>query len=880
MGGILSLREHFVGRADELLALGEAFNLAADGHTTVVAVTGDAGIGKSRIVTEFFRIVRERAFGLARGHCLEHLRAPFLPVIEILRDLQLDAAASLLPHQDPSPARGSQELQVRAFREASRHLCSAPPNRPYVLNVEDVQWADAATLSFLEYLVCTQTRAPLLVVLTLRAEAFEHPTGFARTLARMRAAGLITIPLRPLDRSEMSHLIRDAAPAPISRQSAERIKALAEGNPLFAEELLRAVLDEGQDAITHPAFSSIRTTVLEHFYELSEADQQVLYCAAVIGRVFDVRLIARLLGRRLVDVLAGIRRARNLQLVREESSGSHCVAFRHPIFCDVIYRELLAVELRELHGRVAAALEEGSAAAEHESALAYHWSKAGDDAKALHYNMRAGDAAVKLAAYEDAAHFYDSAFERTEPQTLLHAEVAEKRAYAWYAAGVQERTDELFATALAAYEQLGQHQKVVGMHLFLSRQAWNDVQTPRGYAYALQAAELIGPNDDALRDYALTMAASYAVHLGNPDEAIALLEHTKPTKDPAIAARRFDTIAIARCRLGDAPAVLETMQAAQQAADASGDPDLVVRVYSNSADLHAVYGDSEAALASWRRAFTAAQEGGFIGRMAYAALGYAWACIDAGDLERARRLYATAMETGVKNASVVLLEQCVGALLGTLRAASGTASQALDLAVQSRETLRIGQAGSALALAALSEQRNADAESILERAVTALEAPDFAETLLLLGSLYGGAATRSRARDLLESLAQRNANVLARAAYDTVLAHERTGTIRAATLRAAAERWSEMRRPQLHALVLSLINSAPVPSRRVRAVGLLTRREVEIARLVADGLSNRTISDRLGISERTVEHHVASVLAQLGIRSRWLITPQLLEPHA
>lgn len=880
MSAVVSLRENFVGRVDELAALTEAFERAAAGRTAIIALNGEAGVGKSRLVSEFLERIAGRTYRTARGNCIENLRAPFLPVIEVLRALDLGGTAALLPDEDPSPAKASHERQVRWFREISKHLRDAPPGRPYVINVEDLQWADAATLSFLEYLAGTRADGPLLVILTVRTEALDRPGSVARTLARMRAGGLITIPLRPLDRVEMSELIRTAAPTPITRTSTERIKELAEGNPLFAKELLRAVLDDGQDAIAHPAFSSIRTTVLERFYQLGESDQQVLYCAAIIGRVFDVRLIARLAGLSTVDALAGIRRARNLQLVREHRAGSHLVAFRHAVFSNVIYNELLGAEVRELHARVANAIEETAAEGEELNALAYHWTKAGDDEKALHYNVLAGDAAMRLAAYEDAARFYDEAFLRTTSGTKRHAELAEKRAYAWYAAGVQEGTDNQFAVALAAYEALGERQKVVEMQLFLSRQAWNDAETHRGYEHALKAVGLIGDADAKLRDYALTMAASYAVHVGRPQEALELLSRATPANDFTVAARRYDVLGVAYCRLGDAAAAASMMQLARENADRSGDPDVIVRVYTNSADVFSVYGEAGAARDHWRRAFTVAQEARFIGRMAYAALGYAWACIDVGNLEQARNLYVTAVETGVANAAVTILESCVGALLRALidgRPPARSADTAFALAARARESLRIGQVGSAFALAALTLQRQEEAREILQRTIAVIEAPHFAETLLLLGSVYAPDAARSKARDRLEHLASVPGNVLARGAHDTVLANERTGPSRAATLRAAAENWQRLQRPLLERLTLSLAGEATTSLRRTRASGDLTPRELEIARLVAEGLSNRVISERLCISERTVEHHVGSILSQLGIRSRWLVTPQLLE---
>lgn len=877
MSTAIALREHFVGRADELAALTEAFDRAAKGKTTIVALTGEAGVGKSRLISEFLTLANARNCASAHVHCIENLRIPFLPLVQALREMGVESAIGLLPNDDPSPEKDSRERQVRCFREVSRCLREAPKGRPNVIAIEDLQWADAATLSFVEYITATRLDAPLLLTFTLRGEALDHSADLSRALARMRRSGLITIPLRLLDRSEMSELIRRVSPVPIPRQSAERIKELAEGNPLFAEELLRAVLDGAQHGIAHPAFSSIRMTVLDRFYQLSEPDQRTLCCAAVIGRMFDVRLVTRLAGCEVVEVLAGLRRARNLQLVREHSGTSHIVAFRHAIFRDVVYHELLAAEACELHARAATAIEDAGNVNEHLNELAYHWTQARHDANALHYSVLAGDAAMRLAAYEDAARFYDEAWLRARPG---NPKLAEKRAYAWYAAGVLDGTDELFATALNEYAAVGARHKVVEMQLFLSRQAWNDAHTPRGYAHALEAIELIGDADGGLRDYALTMAASYAVHLGRAEDAKALLARTQPSDDVAVAARRFDTLAIAHCRLGDGEQAMEMSQMARECADRCGDPDVIVRVYSNGGDIHSAYGESAAASACWKRAFDAAQDGGFIGRMAYAALGYALVSIEAGDVEQARALYAAATAVGVTNASVMILESCVGALLHVLLE-DGTgppqlAQDALAVAARSRESLRIGQVGAALAYAALRSQRFDDAKRILSDAVAALETPEFSEVLLMFGAIYADEPARSDARNALERLASRPANVVARAAYDTVLAHQRIGSSRIATLHVAATRWSELCRPLLAQLTLVLAgeNSAPVQKRDVRG---LTKREIEIARLVADGLSNRTISERLGISERTVEHHVASVLSQFGIRSRWLVTPQLVD---
>ena len=903
MGTVSLVREHFVGRADELAAMLEAFDLAARGQRTVVLLTGDLGIGKSRLAQKLIALIADRSAAVARGHCLENLQTPFLPLFEILRDLGQESTSSEpVPEGRSAVGTRSRDAQARRFREISQALQQPVGNRPYVVIIEDLQWVDAATLGFLEYLSLTQPEGPLFVILTVRSDALERSQGFARVLARMRASGLITIPLRPLARGDVSELIRLASPKSIERASAERIKDLAEGNPLFAEELLRAVLDDGTSTIPRTALSSVRSTVLERFYQLSEADQRVLCCASVVGRVFDVRLVAALVDRPLVDVLASLRHARNLQLIREHVNATpHDIAFWHPVYCDIIYRELLAVEAQVLHARVAEAITESSDAGRRFGELAYHWSTAGNVENSLLYNTLAGDAAAALAAYEDAAGFYEAALARMQKGTAIYAELAEKRAYAWYAAGVLERTPEPFAEALTAYASIGSNHKVAEMTLFLSRQAWNDAETPSGYEYALRALEIIGESDTTLRDLALTMAATHAVHLGWPQEAEDLLDRARPAATSDVVARRLDTMGIAKCRRRHPGASLETMLLAREAADMSADTDVIVRIYSNSADIAAVYGDIAAQHKFWEFALVAAQKGRYIGRTAYAALGYASALIDAGDLRKARELYTIAIETGVTNASVALLEACVGSLLraltGERRPPLRSENDALDLAIRTRESARIGQVGFSLAFAAIADDRLDEARNFIDQAVSALEVGDFAELLLLIGGLYGSIDVRKRARNFLEDSAATKEHRLARTAFDTLLAHERSGPTRSGVLRMVADQWSSLQRPLMQSLVLldagasaaardvlNAINATALtsrlgnPSRDTRPPTGLTKRELQVACLIAEGCSNRTIGNKLGISERTVEHHVASILSRMGIRSRWLLTPQLLEP--
>jgi DNA-binding NarL/FixJ family response regulator len=892
-----------IGRRAELETLLEAFDRAASGCIGMLAVTGDAGVGKSRLIAELVRRVEGRA-AIGVGSCVEHLQAPFLPLAEAFRGLGLENELfAQLPPVGTAPRRMRTEQQLAALRAVTRVLLGAPVGRPFVLAIEDLQWADAATLGLLEQLAIARVEGPLLVVVSVREEALRQPKSVARTLARMQSGRLVPIALAPLSAAETTLLIRAASPRPVGREVAERIRTLSEGNPLVAEELLTSALDEHGNAMHPLRYTGIRSTVLDRLYQLSERDQRVLTSAAVVGQFFDPHLVARLIGLPPTDVLAALRRARNVHLVREHDERG--VAFRHAIFSEIVYRELLAIEARELHRRVAEELS-ADAACGRDAEIAYHWSAAGELDRARPAHIRSADAALAVCAFEDATRAYGAALDGLRRDSFEYASLAERRAYAGYAAGVAERTAALFADALAAYEALGERQKVVEMLLFLSRQAWNDAETPAGYEHAIRSLALIDDDHHEMRDYARTMAASYAVHLGRVDEAEQLLAGETQSADLAVTARRLDTAASVQHRRAKADAALALSTQARDMADRHGDPDLIVRCYTNAGDLVMSYGRVDEACAHWARALVAAQEGGYVGRTAYTALGYANMLIERGDLTRARELYFLAGATGVTNASVTVQLAAVAArltgLCGPLGLPFVSADDALALAIRSGESLRIGQLGAALAFAAIAEERRADARALLHRTLDALTEPSFADDVLLFGALYASPPHQARAQRMLEGHASCGAHVSARLAHDVVLAAARDSTTRRTALRAVAARYGACNRPVSEAFVLMLAGESAEAAMRLQAIGAsamasrlgsrtktergdrarttLTRREHEVALLMAQQASNRAIAHALGITARTTEHHVAAVLARLGVKSRWLVTAELIARHA
>ena len=276
--------------------------------------------------------------------------------------------------------------------------------------LEDLHWADGGTIELLRFLARRLADEPVTFLATYRVDDADADAERVRVLVALERDAEDTIALDPLADAEIDQLLR-AALADVDRtlpaSALERIRELADGRPLFAEELLRGALersDRGGSAVMVPA--SIRVTVRERFASLAERDRDVLLQAAVLGRRFSAQFVARLTGLPPVAVFAALRRARDLQLVVEERDDERgdCFAFRHALTREAVYSELLRAEARTLHAHVAEALamEEPLDV----TAIAEHAWRAHDVEHAIGWNERAGDHAVTLFAYADAARHY------------------------------------------------------------------------------------------------------------------------------------------------------------------------------------------------------------------------------------------------------------------------------------------------------------------------------------------------------------------------------------------------------------------------------------------------------------------------------------------
>ncbi len=391
------------------------------GIGTLSLVAGDAGLGKSRLISELATLARSEGMTVMLGECLPlgDGELPYAPVVTALRSLLREQhrehveallgagrseLATLLPELaadgDPTDA-GHDFSQGRLFEQLLAVLRSAALRTPLVFVIEDFHWADRSTGDFLAFLVRAARQEAIAVLVSYRPDELHrrHPVRpFVLDLERVGAA--TRIELGPLTRAELREQVTeilDAAPPPLLLDT---LLDRSEGNPFFAEELLAASQEE---ASVLPR--SLRDVLLSRVERQDAAVQDMLRIAAVAGRTVDHAFLAATAGLPEDELHGALRAAVDDFLLTHDSTTAR-YAFRHALLREAIYSDLLPGERRSLHRTLAQALSErpdlAGRTALAQAELAYHWYAAGELPTALSASLAAGVAAEELRALGEA----------------------------------------------------------------------------------------------------------------------------------------------------------------------------------------------------------------------------------------------------------------------------------------------------------------------------------------------------------------------------------------------------------------------------------------------------------------------------------------------
>lgn len=462
-----------MGRDEELDSLARALGIhRADeahqvGHDRAVVVSGDAGVGKTRLLTALRDLAFAEGWQVVAGHCLDFgdSALPYLPFSEILSRLlgssadlvdevtaQRPALSRLRPGRrmlsEAEPAEGA-SMERRELLEAMHALLEAAGRRtPLLLVVEDVHWADRSTRDMLSFLFSRSFASPVAMVVSYRSDDLHRRHPLRRTAAEWsRAPGIGRLHLGPLGAPDVRAFVRVLHPEPLRESDVARIVSRAEGNAFFVEELVGAVAQPGRGVP-----DDLVELLLVRLDQLSEPARQVARAASVAGRrVRHDQLVA--VTDLPAQALDGALREAVEHNVLEPARGDS-YAFRHALLGEAVYDDLLPGERTRFHAAYARALDEGRASGT-AAELARHARAAHDLVTAVHASVRAGDDAMAVGGPDEAAHHFETALELLADPALPAdigtdvAAVAARASEALIATGDPQRALSLVQRALA-----------------------------------------------------------------------------------------------------------------------------------------------------------------------------------------------------------------------------------------------------------------------------------------------------------------------------------------------------------------------------------------------------------------------------------------------
>ena len=465
--GLEALASALVGRDKEIALLGDRFAALSKGMGAVIAVIGEAGLGKSRLIAELRNqrdaqttdqvqwietralsygqsipyypwrtlgrrlvgasemdsaaVVREKLQAFVKRLGLEPSDVPFYETMLAVDTEESRVALSSLTGE--AIVGGVAGAVVNAVKAAIR---SPEGTRPFVFVMDDLHWSDSATLELLAQVATLAAFEPLLVICVLRPDRKAPSWQLVDRLSASLGASFDRIELEPLDPAASRQLLGNLLhiedlPDSIRAQILER----SEGNPFYLEEVLRSLIDQGQvvnenghwratrDILSAEIPTTLAGVLSGRIDRLPEATKRVAQTAAVLGRVFMSRLLesvcrAAPATERIEHVAPHLATLSYEQLVREQTrEPEREYIFKHAMTCEAAYNLLLRSRRKDLHARAGAALETLFAERREEFApmLAYHFSEADDLGRALTYSMQAAVSARKLfASREELEH--------------------------------------------------------------------------------------------------------------------------------------------------------------------------------------------------------------------------------------------------------------------------------------------------------------------------------------------------------------------------------------------------------------------------------------------------------------------------------------------
>ncbi|HEX6030986.1 MAG TPA: AAA family ATPase [Tepidiformaceae bacterium] len=919
-----------VERDAELDTLATALAAGRRGTPSVVLIVGEPGMGKSCLLQAVGRHVGEAT--VLRGYALEADAPPYFPFRRALARLArtgypgatalpspLLRSAGVLPADVAIDTDLADVDRLAVFDALTELLIALADEQPVVMILDDMQWASAATWEAVGYIARAAEGARLTLVLASRPEGIEPPNAGSTAVTELNRNRLLRLlTLKPLSEDGIRRLVTNSTGGEPAARLVSVLASRTGGNPFFLEEILRSLREAGllvsnagrwdlSEASTGaiPIPDTLRLAIWQRLDRLPDGTRSALLAGAILGRSFDSRLLGAVLGQPPEWVSWQLLPASRAGIVAEEAPGRW--TFVHDTLREAVV-EQVGESGRELHRKAAAALADVDPGDDLQiaAAIAIHLRLGGSDADAVAASLRASDLALLQHAADEALEFAATA-ERlhfsvaNRPGGVALRDIQAAVARAATAAGDYERAERAWEAVLRSQsDPTDKARTLVQLGLTAGR-----AERVVSAAHHLEAALGLlhdGSDTRTLIDALVELATlegttlhEYQAAVGRGERA---LELARDLGDRRLEARAALALANARAR-GETPAAARELLS--HALDLSLQMDDLVIASEAAASLSNSYywtGELRSALRYGEDRLRIAERGRDVFALRHAHSWLALLATTAGDWQRADEMIALAqpaiarmgspeplgflrlvdgllaVRTGDTERALARTEEAMRLLLPlgdatiswyvavriwALLAAGQTAQAIEECALQesrlaampdSALPARSSRCGLGLIYAALGDrERGAACEEKL------LPFPDdfhWRPARLTLAALAALRGDRSRALDLLdwvESFAERQG-------LDYDLADVRR--IRAAS-QAGASPEQAFGQPRVHPPAVKGISAQR---------GRLSPREREVLELVAQGLTNRDIAERLVLSERTVINHVSHIFEKIDVDNR------------
>ncbi len=896
-----------VGRADELNRLRACARAVSSGGGALVLVDGEAGTGKTRLVSEVVRTpFLPKGYATAVAGALDYARAPYAPIRDLLLALDkrfpkvlasdrllANELQPVLEFRAPESSEGDPAQQRRVLDAVVRAIGLYAAQSPIVLAIEDVHWIDNASADVLSHLGRAISTMRALLLVSFRPADARQDEKTQHVLAQLARNATLELSLKPLSGLDAMVLVDDVAPRTLPMDVRRKICTLADGNPLLLIEFTKLAAQDA-NALDGSLPITLKALVNERLARFDTIDVDVLRVAAVMGE-FDPQVLAEIAGVEQSRVLATLRKARDASIVGEQRSSGAPFIFRHALIRHAITEDLFAAEAADLHRRIAERLERDAGSPYAISRLAHHYYHACVTEKSRNYNEKAAQHALAIFAYSDAAQFLERAIDDRaldETTRQLYKQLAQTYTAAYRPADAIRVSEALFSFSLRRQDS----EEIAAVGFELARQRYR-VLDDEGAISTIRFAIDALDRDTHPREMfnLLSTLGWYLAQLRRTKEAAEILADASTLRefgdDPGLV-RFFEASAARKVHDGDGLSYRTDLESAIAIAQrcSKSDPNFYVSRLDTAIALSMASNIDDMEFGNvqrerlWR--FAEHVPVHVVAASLVTSVSGTFLC---GDLERAKQLLLMAIPLAEDSPLFHFSIACTGIPLALhledpLLLRRCARPRLLENAFASNTPNVFGPVSAAVAAQLRVQQRVDEARALVSQAMRRLD--DAVQNVPLIVEAARCNASEALARGLELLAKMKETSRSGAGGWHLAMAYSSSGQERRDHAVRAAELFHGIPWKLYEAEALELAGSADQAleiyrvcgsvlgvrrletAQQTRSASGLSKREYEVAVLVAQGRSNRSIAEELTLSERTIENHIASIFAKLSLRSR------------